>query len=143
MGSFIEAYRDLCKLREPAALPGWFRKIAFKHCDRQRRNKHFSGTSLDDAPDLASDEPGPAEAIAAQETREGILRAISALPEHERIVTTLYYIDGYSQKEVAGFLEVPVTTVKTRLYAEFRRIFDEKWQRIGPIYGELKYFPGW
>ena len=37
--AFIEAYRCLGNLREPAAFPGWFRRIVFKHCDRLRRRK--------------------------------------------------------------------------------------------------------
>ncbi|MDQ3919834.1 MAG: hypothetical protein M3348_15305 [Acidobacteriota bacterium] len=31
--AFLEAYRSLSALREPAAFPGWFRRIVFKHCD--------------------------------------------------------------------------------------------------------------
>jgi DNA-directed RNA polymerase specialized sigma24 family protein len=33
-GAFVEAYRKLDDLREPAAFPGWFRRIVFKYCDR-------------------------------------------------------------------------------------------------------------
>jgi len=29
--AFLEAYRNLDKLREPPAFPGWFRRIVFKH----------------------------------------------------------------------------------------------------------------
>lgn len=42
--------------------------------------------------------------------------AIRALPEHERMVTALFYVSDYSQNEIAAFLEVPVTTVKKRLF---------------------------
>ena len=28
-------------------------------------------------------------------------------------------------------------------HPERKRLFEEKRQRIGPIYGELHYFPGW
>jgi hypothetical protein len=30
-----------------------------------------------------------------------------------------------------------------REHPEFKRAFEEKRQRIGPIYGQLHYFPGW
>lgn len=30
-----------------------------------------------------------------------------------------------------------------RKHPEFKRLFDEKRARIGPIYGQLHYFPGW
>jgi DNA-directed RNA polymerase specialized sigma24 family protein len=29
--AFLEAHRKLDNLREPAAFPGWFRRIVFKH----------------------------------------------------------------------------------------------------------------
>ena len=35
--AFMDAYQTLAKLREPAAFPGWFRRIVFKHSDRQIR----------------------------------------------------------------------------------------------------------
>jgi hypothetical protein len=40
-----------------------------------------------------------------------------SLPEAEREATALYYVDGYSQADVAGFLGVPVSTVNSRLHA--------------------------
>jgi hypothetical protein len=43
------------------------------------------------------------------------LAAIQALPEREQIVTKLFYLNGYSQKEIAKLLQIPVTTVKKRL----------------------------
>jgi DNA-directed RNA polymerase specialized sigma24 family protein len=39
--AFLEAYRNPDKLREPAAFPGWFRRIVFKQCDRVTRDKSF------------------------------------------------------------------------------------------------------
>jgi hypothetical protein len=30
-----------------------------------------------------------------------------------------------------------------REHPEYKRIYREKRQRIGPIYGQLHYFPGW
>ena len=38
---------------------------------------------------------------------------------------TLFYINGYSEKEIADFLEAPVTTVKNRLHAS-RRLLKER-----------------
>jgi ankyrin repeat protein len=46
-----------------------------------------------------------------------ILTAIASLPDHERAATMLYYISGYSQNEVAEFLDAPMTTIKKRLYS--------------------------
>ena len=59
--AFIHAYLDLSKLREPAALPGWFRQILFSQCNRYTRRKRIQTLDIDDNPDIASHEKGPAE----------------------------------------------------------------------------------
>ncbi len=120
--SFLEAYRNLDKLREPGAFPGWFRRIVFKQCDRITRNKSVAIIPLDAAEDRASQEPTQADAVEQREMSDKILTAVDSLPDHERAVTMLYYISGYSQDEVAEFLDVPVTTIKKRLYSARNRL---------------------
>ena len=120
--AFVQAYRDLKQLREPAAFPGWFRRIVFKHCDRITRRTAASKAPLEAAANVPCSEPHPAEAAEKRQMREAVLAAIRALPENERTATTLFYIDGYSQEEVAVFLEVPVTTVNNRLASSRKRL---------------------
>ncbi|HLF27669.1 MAG TPA: RNA polymerase sigma factor [Anaerolineae bacterium] len=43
-------------------------------------------------------------------------RAIETLPEHQRVVLTLYYLGGLRLKEIAFALECPIGTVKSRLH---------------------------
>lgn len=120
--AFLEAYRNLDRLREPAAFPGWFRRIVFKQCDRITRNRSFATIPIDAAEDQASQEPTQADAVEQREMSDKILTAIDSLPDHERAATMLYYISGYSQDEVAEFLDVPVTTIKKRLYSARKRL---------------------
>ncbi|MBN1934269.1 MAG: sigma-70 family RNA polymerase sigma factor [Anaerolineae bacterium] len=121
--AFVEAYRCLSSLREPQAFPGWFKRIVFKHCDRLTRGKlNALKTPIDTDFGLAADVPGPVEVVERQETQALVLQAVQALPNHERQVTALYYINGYSQNEIADFLEVPATTVKSRLHASRKRL---------------------
>ena len=120
--AFVEAYRDLDKLREPAAFPGWFRRIVFKRCDRLTRGKRPPTVPLDAGSGRTDGAPGPAHAVAERELKQRVLAAIRALPERERTVTALYYIDGYSQGDIADFLEVPVSTVKSRLHTSRSRL---------------------
>src|SRR5512138_442427 len=47
--AFVDAYYKLNALREPAAFPGWFRRIVFKHCDRMTRRKEVATVPLDEA----------------------------------------------------------------------------------------------
>src|SRR5215510_1711171 len=52
--AFLEAYLKLDTLREPAAFPGWFRRIVFKQCDRISRKPHPEFTSVELAHEQAT-----------------------------------------------------------------------------------------
>ena len=52
--AFFQAYRDIAALCDPAAFPGWFRRIVFKHCDRITRRRGVSTVPLAAAPEAAS-----------------------------------------------------------------------------------------
>ena len=54
------------------------------------------------------------------------------------MVTTLFYINGYTQREVADFLEVPLTTVKKRL-SDSRQKLKERMMTM--VADELKKHP--
>src|SRR5258708_3587178 len=47
--AFLEAWRDLALLREPAAFAGWLRKIVFKQCDRLTRGKRIDTVPMEAA----------------------------------------------------------------------------------------------
>ena len=122
--AFIEAYLNLPKLREPAAFPGWFRRIVFKQGDRVLRGKHLATIPLEPVTtfDIALDELNPVH-LAENHEMQGFVRSvIEGLPEHERIVTLLFYTDGYALKDIATFLEIPITTIKKRLYDARKRL---------------------
>jgi RNA polymerase sigma factor (sigma-70 family) len=120
--TFISAYRNLGRLRDPKAFPSWLRRIVMTQCNRLRRGKHLFAQSIEAAPDIVSDRPDPAAAAEDRELKDKVLDAIKGLPKHERMVTTLFYINGYSQSEIAGFLDVPLTTVKKRLQYSRERL---------------------
>ena len=119
---FFEAYRKLDTLQEPAAFPGWFRRIIYKHCDRITRGPLRTFVSLEGAEDLLSTQVNQSESMEQAQMQKKIWTAIDSLPEHERATVVLYYISGYSQKEVGAFLNVPTTTVKKRLYSARLRL---------------------
>ena len=67
---------------------------------------------------------------------ERVIEAIQSLPEHERVATSLFYINGYSQNEIASFLEVPVSTVKSRLYSARKRLKERMMDMVADTFGK-------
>jgi RNA polymerase sigma factor (sigma-70 family) len=113
--AFLQAFVDLAQLREAAAFPGWFRRIVHKHCDRIHRRRRVQVVPLDEEQWAPSD--ATADPMEAGDRRELLGHALQRLPEDERAVVSLFYLQQYSQAEVAAFLEVPVTTVNNRMHS--------------------------
>jgi RNA polymerase sigma factor (sigma-70 family) len=120
--AFLEAYLCSPQLREPAAFPGWFRRIVFKQCDRITRRATLSISTIDEVREVRAASPNQTDVLEQCERDDSILSAIDSLPEHERIPVMLFYMSGHSQKEISDFLDVPVTTIKKRLFSARSRL---------------------
>ncbi len=123
--AFLEAYLTLEKLREPVAFSSWFRSILFKQIDRLTRGKHLASSPLEVVAEMPGAEQDLTDLVEMYEVNEQVRRAIAMLHERERLVVLLFYGTGYTLKEIAAFLDVPVTTVKKRLYDARQHLKDE------------------
>jgi len=120
--AFVDAYRELGSLREPAAFGSWFRRIVFKHCDRLTRGKRPALSGLESALDIASPGLSPLEALETGETHAALRNAIAALSQAEQQAVLLFYMGECSHAEIAAFLGVTSNAVKTRLYSARKRL---------------------
>jgi RNA polymerase sigma factor (sigma-70 family) len=113
--AFVIAYQNLNQLRQPKAFAGWFKRIVLSQCHRLVRGKRLPTKPIDRVPDIPAPDPEPAVLFEDNELCDRVMAAIQALPEQEQIVTKMFYFKGYSQKEIARRLQIPLTTVKKRL----------------------------
>lgn len=75
---------------------------------------------------LAPDQPSGLEDEVEVAGRRGRIRAaLAELPEPQREALMLAYVGGYTQREIASLVGVPLGTVKTRMAAGMRRLKDE------------------
>ncbi|MCY3976979.1 MAG: sigma-70 family RNA polymerase sigma factor [Chloroflexi bacterium] len=108
--AFIAAWIGLIKLRDAAAFPGWFRRIVYTQAHRRLRVRRPELVSLEQVAEIAV---GGAEPVMVAEE---IATALDALPEAQRAVMLLHYMNDFRQREIAAFLGIPIGTVKSRLY---------------------------
>jgi RNA polymerase sigma factor (sigma-70 family) len=120
--AFVDAYRALGSLREPAAFPSWFRRIVFKHCNRITRRKDHGLAPLVAALEVASPDPSALDALEQRETRHALRAAIATLTDAEQRAVLLFYMGDQSLASIADFLGVTANAVKTRLYSARRRL---------------------
>ena len=127
--AFIAAYCELPALRDPQAFPGWFRRIVIKHIDRIRRRRPHC-IALDEVSNVSGDQHNPSEIVEKEELHASVVAAIHSLPIPQREVVALFYMGTYSQKDISAFLDIPVSTVKMRLFHARRLLRAELLGRI-------------
>ncbi len=89
--------------------------------DAQRRKPV---PTMADPPEIVSTDLTPDQEAEASWNAWRVHRALQTLPDGERSVIDLAYFSGLSQSEIAGFLQVPLGTVKTRTRSGLARLAD-------------------
>jgi RNA polymerase sigma-70 factor (ECF subfamily) len=72
----------------------------------------------------------PCALVLARLDEEMIRSAIDALPAEFRVVVTLSDLGELSYEEIAAALQVPIGTVKSRLYRGRRQVQKQLWQHM-------------
>jgi RNA polymerase sigma factor (sigma-70 family) len=112
--TFLRAYKALDRFDPRFRLSTWLARIALNVArDQGRRSKVREDGLLRIEPKRSAG-PSPVEAAASREARDQVGQALAALPDVQREVVVLSTYGGLSQREIAGVLDVPLGTVKTR-----------------------------
>src|SRR6185436_8797419 len=120
--AFFTAWQNLNQLRVPLAFSGWLRRIVLTRCNRLKRGQRLPIVPLDVGANTPSPEPDPQSSAEQRDLRAKVLAEIQGLPEKERLVTTLFYVNEFTHSDIGEFLEVPVTTVNKRLHSARQRL---------------------
>lgn len=106
-----------------------FRTFLFSIARRQlayflrQESRRRPGSSFDEASYRYS-MTSPSGVVARREEERLLLYALHQIPQDQRIAIELFYWEGMSNKEIAGVLEVKVSTVTTRLARARRKIYE-------------------
>lgn len=119
--AFLKAYKSLRSFKQEARFSSWLYQIALNLCrDRMRRRRGKTMVSLDELEEGGAATPvaGPTalDLLQERDTKRLVRGAIEALPDEQREVIILKEYQGLTFLEIAQVLDVPISTVKTRLY---------------------------
>lgn len=79
--------------------------------------------------DIADGRPDPESNFFTRE----VLTEVSALPEAQRVAVVLAYVEGYSYRETAEILDIPIGTVMSRLSAARSKLVSALGSREGDV----------
>jgi RNA polymerase sigma-70 factor, ECF subfamily len=138
--ALFRAYRSYDTLEDDEAAGRWLKSILVNvfRDELRRRGRSVEELPVEEVDDfslyrtLAEVDPLPysdtlhvdfLRAFGREDVREVLLR----LPEIYRVPLVLRYIDGFSTKEIARLLHMPLGTILARLHRGRRRFEAELW----------------
>ncbi|HKW02034.1 MAG TPA: sigma-70 family RNA polymerase sigma factor [Vicinamibacterales bacterium] len=122
--AFLRAYRGLKGFKGEAKFSSWLYRITLNLCrDWSRRERRAPIVQVPEGTDpveLADERVQTSESVedlvARREMSEAVAKAMAELPEEQRTAIMLKEYHGLTFQEIAGMLDCPLSTVKTRLY---------------------------
>jgi RNA polymerase sigma-70 factor (ECF subfamily) len=109
---WLEVYRTLARLANPSAFPAWLYRIARHRVFRELRKRRPAPRSLAGIDVAAVEEPDDFSA----EDAERVHAALDQLDHEHREVLLLRFIEEMTYDEIAGVLNCPVGTVRSRIH---------------------------
>jgi len=151
--AYLHAFASIASFEGRSALSTWLTRIVANEAlgrrraaERRRRHLEQEGVALIDTYRetlmRGSESEGADVAVARGEIRKLLEQAVAALPDAFRTVFVLRDVEGLSSEETAEILDVPVATVKTRLFRSRRRLQEMLEPELGSVLSGTFPFAG-
>ena len=136
--SFIKAYKALPRFRGDSAFYTWLYRIAINtsknYLTAQSRRPPRSDVDANEAEfydcgQAMHDNATPEAELAQQQIKDAIDRVIASLPEELKTAISLREFEGMSYDEIAGIMDCPVGTVRSRIFRA-REVIDKEVKKL-------------
>ncbi|CAH0122662.1 RNA polymerase sigma factor FliA [Paenibacillus sp. CECT 9249] len=123
--TFLRVFKNLDRYDEHQKFSTWIYRIGTNLCiDRLRKRKPTYSLDaemndqegIDGYSMIPSDDVTPESELIVSETQQLIRDAIDTLPAKYKSVMILRYLQDLSLQEISDVLDMPVTTIKTRVH---------------------------
>ena len=127
--AFIAAFRNIKNFRGDAKVSSWLHRIAVNQClTTKRRTKSRSEDYLNAETEeesrifIAPANLSPLRATEQNERMVLVRQAVTSLPEELREVVVMKEFEEMTFQEISEVLELPLSTVKSRLYTALKQL---------------------
>ena len=117
---FLRVFEKIETVRIPEAFPGWLHTLTVRVAINNALRSYAKRTSSLNI-DVANG-TNPADQVVTYELRRGVRDQTGNLDQFSREVTELFYFRGMNIRQIADTLDVPIGTVKRRLYVARHRL---------------------
>ena len=121
--TFAQVIAKIAQYDGRSAFYTWIYRILlnFWRMDLRKKGAHAL-VFTDQLPELTDPAPDPAEALALESSAADVREAVAKLDETLRTAVVLHYFEEMNLSEIAALMEIPVGTVKYRLFEARRQL---------------------
>lgn len=134
--AFIKVYRSLDKYDANGSFSGWLYRVAINNCMDEFRKKRYSMTQIEIDEERVVEPNHPELVFLKKEKSRQLERLIATLPEDERLIILLRYVNEISYEEIGEVMDVPLSTVRNKLHRAKKKM-RETVKRKGGYFHEL------
>lgn len=134
--AFVSAWKRLDTFRQDAAFYSWLYRIAMNAAISRKRKQKLPTSSLDQhiestgtLPEDKSSDAAPEHLLESEERVRLVQQALQEISEEFRQPLVLKEIDGFSYEEIASVLNIPIGTVRSRIFRA-RKELTERLKRV-------------
>lgn len=138
--TYLRAYRGFAGFREGTNLRAWLYRILTNtfinvYRKRQREPQTISDEEVEEwylynKLAGAAAEPSAEAEVLERLPDEDVQEALASLPEQFRIAVILADVEGFSYREIAEILDIPLGTVMSRLHRGRRALEKRLWNVV-------------
>ncbi len=118
--TFTKAFLHLDRLADPTSFSSWVYKIALNECRmrfrKESRARRMPYEEYLESGEVEIDQRTPELALVSREAAGALRDALERLPEEQKTVILMKQYQGLKFHEIAEILEIPLSTVKSRMY---------------------------
>jgi RNA polymerase sigma-70 factor (ECF subfamily) len=123
--AFVRVCKSLHKFQGNCAFKSWlYRIITNSYLDMRKKGESrktvsfelvFGGDGAEYENEPVGQLPSPHEFAVRNELKDRLTQAIEELPEHQRVIIVMHYLQMLPYEEICEILELPIGTVKSKL----------------------------
>lgn len=127
--AFLKAYKSLKQFQKKSKFSTWLYRIVYNQCISELRKQKQNIISIDDESSSTSvlnieDTLSKTEGLENEDRKYYIEKALSYLPEDDRMIITLFYQNEMTTEEIANIVNLSVSNVKVKLYRSRNKLYE-------------------
>ncbi|KXH81698.1 RNA polymerase sigma factor [Sporosarcina sp. HYO08] len=114
--AFIKVYEQLHQYDATGSFSSWLYRVAINHCMDEFRKKRYQMKQVEVEESSIVNTNHPEVIFLQKEKKRQLERLIATLPEDERIIILLRYVNELGYIEISELVDVPLSTVRNKLH---------------------------